>query len=133
MFKLKLFPALAACLLAIGCTVPMPGGGLEPTPAPSASPTGPASCGLAAGTLVDEKTLYGAETAYNVAAHAYVTADGTGKLPADLKARVKPMLVESYRVLGLARSAYRLGDVCDLNSYAASAKDIAERAKAFLP
>ena len=131
MIKFKFIAALA-CLALAACQPSEPVNN-NSSSGPVATVPSPASCGLAAGTLVDERTLYGAETAYNVPAHAYVTADATGKLPADLKARVRPLLVESYRLLQLARSAYKLGDVCGLNNYAAGARNFAERAKAILP
>lgn len=99
---------------------------LSPTP-------GQLPCGLADGTVVDEKLLYGAETAYNVPAHAYVTLDANGKLTPELKAQVRPLMIEAYRYLGLARAAYKGGNVCELNTAVAAAKDFANRAKALLP
>lgn len=92
-----------------------------------------ASCGLAAGTLVDERALFAAETAYNVPANAYVQLDAAGRLSGDVKARARGALVEAYRLLQLARSAYRLGDVCGLANYAGAATSFANRARDILP
>jgi hypothetical protein len=81
----------------------------------------------------DEKALYGAEAAYNVAAHAYVTADGTGKLTPELKAQAKPLLLQAHSALMTARSAYKLGATCDLFEAISGVKSLADQAKAILP
>lgn len=129
------FIAALACIGLAACQptpTPAPSNG-TPVSEPSANVTGPASCGLAADTLVDERVLYAAEAAYNVPAHAYVTLDGAGQLSAELKASVRPKLVEAYRLLRVARSAYKLGDVCQLNEAASAATRFANEARALLP
>lgn len=109
-------------------TLPMPDG-----TAATAVSGDPTRCGLASGTLVDERALYAAETAYNVPANTYVTFDTAGKLPASVKAVARPALVKAYAALKLARSAYAAGDVCGLKAYAETATSFANNAKALLP
>lgn len=109
-------------------TLPMPDG--TAVAAVSGDPT---RCGLAAGTLVDERALYAAETAYNVPANAYVTFDAAGKLSPELKGKVRPVLIKAYAALKLARSAYAAGDVCGLKGYADTVTSFATNAKALLP
>lgn len=92
-----------------------------------------ADCGIASDTVLDEKALFGAESAYNVAAHAYVTLDGAGKLDAETKARVKPLMVSAYENLKLARGAYTAADGCDLKRYVDLVKTATDRARAFMP
>jgi hypothetical protein len=99
----------------------------------STNVTQPGNCGIASNTLADEKALFAAETAYNVPAHAYVTADATGKLPASVKAQVRPLLIQAYDGLKLARAAYAAADGCSLNSYSNLVVSLGDRAKALLP
>lgn len=143
MIKFKLIAALA-CLSLAACNPPNAevnnatngGGGVPSEGRPVqhlAATGGPERCGLAAGTLVDERTLYSAETAYNVPAHAYVTADANGRLSPELKARVRPLLVNAYEHLKLARAAYRLGDVCNLANAVAGVRNFATQASAVIP
>lgn len=90
-------------------------------------------CGLASNTTADEKALFVAETAYNIPAHAYVTLDGTGKLPANIKVIVKPKLIQLYSYLKLARSAYNAGDGCSLKTYSDLAKALGDQVNGILP
>lgn len=130
----KLFYAFAPALATLAaCNTPLTSPGNEATSTPVASATGAESCGLAAGTLVDEKALYGAEVAYNVPANAYVTLDTNGQLNADLKAKVKPLLVGAYNALGVARSAYKFGDVCTFFGAVKTVTDFTTKAKVLLP
>lgn len=90
-------------------------------------------CGIASNTLADEKVLFAAETAYNIPANAYVTFDATGKLPSDIKAKIRPLLIQAYNGLKLARAAYNAGDTCSLNSYANLVKTLGNQAQSLLP
>lgn len=126
--------ALTASLSLAACERPIPND-MTPasTPSPVAGPSSAESCGLASGTLVDEKALYGAEIAYNVPANAYVTLDTNGQLTIEIKSKVKPLLIGAYDALVVARSAYKLGDVCTFNAAVTNVKQLATSAKAFLP
>lgn len=85
------------------------------------------------GSLNDERALYAVEAAYNVAAHAYVTADTAGQLPAALKARVRPVLVSSYQALLAARAAYAAGDAATFTAQARAAVEFATQARELIP
>lgn len=61
---------------------------------------------LTTATTIDEKLMFSAEAAYNAPAAAYVSADGNGLLTPAVKAKVKPLLVEAYKGLFVARCAY---------------------------
>lgn len=129
------FAALLACASLAACQPP----GSTPSPATaSTSASGPSSpsggvCRPLTGTVVDERALYAAEAAYNVPAHAYVSAEGTGRLPANVKAVVKSLLQEAYRLLRLAREAYCLGDFAGMRRLADSVKKSADDANKALP
>lgn len=70
-------------------------------------------CSVADQTLIDEKALYAAEIAYNIPAHAYVSANYSGLLTPELKAVLKPKLTTMYTMLKAIRAAK--GTVsCDL-------------------
>lgn len=118
----KRFLSLIAVGLLAACAVPASG------PVASA-----ATCGLAAGTLLDEKALYGAETAYNVPANAYVTLDANGQLSPAIKAKARPMLINAFAALKLARTAYAAGNACGFQDAIKNAMSFASQAKAFLP
>lgn len=92
-----------------------------------------ADCGVASNTLADEKTLFAAETAYNVAANAYVNFDASGKLPADIKATVRPKLMSAYGYLKLARSAYNAANGCQLKQYTDLVSQLAGQARSLMP
>jgi hypothetical protein len=89
------------------------------------------NCGITSNTLADEKALFAAETAYNVPADAYVRLMTT--LPAETRAKVRPLLIEAYKYLKLARTAYNAGDGCSLKQYSDLAKSLGDQAKAILP
>lgn len=89
--------------------------------------------GLGNATGVDEQLLFAAETAYNVPAHAYVTADAAGQLSPAIKARVRPILIQAYARLQDARRLYALGNASDFSTAAREAIGLANSAKALLP
>lgn len=89
--------------------------------------------GATSNTLVDERSLFAAESAYNVAAHAYVTFDASGQLSPALKAQTRPMLIEAYAALQAARSAYTLGDAGTFGAKISAVMDLAARVRAILP
>lgn len=89
--------------------------------------------GLADGTVVDEKVRYSAEAAYNVAASAYIAADGRGLLTPELRAKVKPIMTKAEKALKLARAAYSVGDAAGLALQAKAVADLAGTARAMLP
>jgi hypothetical protein len=92
------------------------------------------NCGIAVGTALDEKVLLTAETAYNVPAFAYVSFDQNAKvLSPKLKSEIKPMLVQAYEMLKLARQAYNAGNACDLQKYVELTKNISSAVTAKLP
>lgn len=132
MKHLILIAAAALGLTACQPTAPVTSNGDTVTNQASAQPAAN-DCGLTKGTLLDEKALFAAETAYNVPAHAYVTFDGTGKLPANVKAVAKPLLVQAYDALKLARTAYAAGDGCSLKRYSDLAVALGNKAKGILP
>lgn len=133
--KFNIATLLACAALVAACQQP----GSTPPPATGSAvaigPTAPsgAACKPLGGTVADERALHLAETAYNVPAHAYVTANDTGKLPAEVKAVVKPLLQESFRLLKLAREAYCMADFVAMEGYANGSKILADKAKADLP
>lgn len=90
-------------------------------------------CGIASDTIIDEKVLFAAETAYNIPAHAYVTLDAAGKLSPEIKTAVRPQLIKAYDYLKLARTAYSAGDGCSLKQYSNLAQAFANKAKSILP
>jgi len=126
--RLFAFPSLAAVLIgAMGmasCAPVAPPGGLSGSSPPPVT---------AQGTLADERALYALEAAYNVAAHAYVTADDRGQLSAELKARIRPALQSSYAALLAARAAYRAGDAATFAAQAGAVVEFANRARALIP
>lgn len=90
-------------------------------------------CGLASDTTLDEKALFSAESAYNVAAHSYVTLDAQGKLSAEVKAQARPALIAAFDGLKLARQAYQAADGCSLQRYVDVVQTAAHRAKGIMP
>lgn len=112
--------ALAACSTA---TAPPPA--TNASAAPSATPT-PATKVCA----ITVAGMYAAEAAYNVPAHAYVTADGTPALAsrfAPVKARAKTALTAAYDALKKARLLYKSADLafCDVAAEVAAKSAIA--------
>ncbi len=88
-------------------------------------------CGLASDTVLDEKALFAAETAYNIPANAYVSLGD--RLTADRKAQAKAALISAYDYLKLARAAYAAGDGCKLKQFSDLAQAFGNRAKASIP
>lgn len=75
-------------------------------------------------TVVDDKVAYAAEALYNVPAQAYVTANKNGTLPADIKAKAKPILLEMYKKLLLVRSAHDACAYDQLLAYSVQVKSL---------
>lgn len=120
----------ALALAASGCSVST-GPWVPTNPAtPYAAPAKPG--GVASKTLADERAMYAAEAAYNVAASAYVTADSNGVLTPAIKAKVKPYLTKAYAALKVARSAYAAGNTGDFFTAVADLETAANQAKALL-
>lgn len=67
-------------------------------------------------TAIDEKAWYAAEALYNVPAQAYVAAVKADKMPASVRAIVKPKLQAMNRVRVAARTAYKLGDAATFSA-----------------
>lgn len=53
-----------------------------------------------------DKALYATEAAYNVPAQAYATFDAKGQLPASVKATVRPLLIDAFKGIQVARCAH---------------------------
>lgn len=85
------------------------------------------------GSVIDEKALIAAETAYNVPAQAYVAANRAGLLTPQLKAVLKPKLVMAKGALDIAREAYRVGDAATLADQVRAVQRLAAEAKALIP
>lgn len=128
MIKLR-FALAIGCLALAACTPSNPVANNTVDPPPRAAPGN----SLAEATVMDEKALYAVEAAYNVPAHAYVTADGKGLLNSALKARVKPLLVQAYAALKTARAAYATGNARTFTEAKASVERLAAEASAILP
>ncbi len=128
MIKLKFF-AVFASLAMVACAPIVP----DVASTPHASPGDLASCGIASSTLLDEKALYLAETAYNGPANAYVELDSRGVLSEPTKERIRPLLVKSFDALKLARSAYAAGSACNFIDAVRNVSLFANQAKAILP
>lgn len=84
-------------------------------------------------SVLDEKALIAAETAYNVPAQAYVVANRRGLLSPQLKAAVKPKLQMAKSALDIARQAYAVGDADTLTDQVRAVQRLAGDAKALLP
>lgn len=98
---------------------------------PIITPTAPS--GATAVSEAAQKAIYAAEVAYNVPADAYVRLNRQGALPADVKARVKPLLLQAYQGLKLARQAAAAGDTVGVIFQAGEAQRLATAARALLP
>lgn len=128
--KRMIFAAIAALAVA-GCqpsTAPVEASN-APTPAASASaaPVAVAACEMT------DTAMYAAEAAYNAPAAAYVSADAKGLLSSDVKAEVKPKLVDAYGWLKKARLFYSARDAVGFCGSTASLKSLAGAALALLP
>lgn len=132
--KLKHLAMIAAlAFLAPGCAALSAVTGAIPPVA------GQAGGGVASGTLLDEKALYAAETAYNVPATAYKTIDQAQKPPmaaaqwAAIKPTAKALLVDAKKYLDGARAAYALGDAATFGAQLDAAKALLATVKTLMP
>lgn len=123
MRKLLFVAALALSLAACDHTGPIVGNGVAPTPSGSASPV----CAATA------DAMFAAEAAYNVPAHAYVTADAKGLLSVAVKAKVKPLLVTAYQALTKARLFYQAGNSVAFCNAKADVETSAKDASGLIP
>lgn len=82
---------------------------------------------------VTTTAMYAAEAAYNAPASAYVSADAKGLLSAEVKGKVKPLMLDAYAWLGKARTAYAVRDALGFCTAADSVSKAAASAKALLP
>lgn len=80
-----------------------------------------------------QKALYAAEAAYNIPAQAYVTLNAAGHLPADVKAKAKPVLLQAYHALLLARQAAAAGDTVGVMLQTGEVNRLAAAASAAIP
>jgi hypothetical protein len=132
MKKVVLMLALAMGLAACQPNPPVENNVVDVVSVNNTAAVEPTDCGLTSNTLLDEKALFAAETAYNIPADAYVRAMA---VPATLQARTaaRPYLLKAYDYLKLARTAYTAGDGCSLKQYSDLAKQFGDQAKALLP
>lgn len=84
-------------------------------------------------TLVDEKALYTAEAAYNIAASAYIAADTADLMKPEIKAKVKPLMVKAYAALLSARDAYLLLNASAFSEQVSLALKLSKEAAALIP
>lgn len=112
-------------LIAVACAMAL--AGCSTTYAPGTTPVVSAQ-----ETVLDERALFTAEAAYNVAATAYLAAAGRDQLPAAAKAQARAVLVRSYDALKLARSAYAVGDAATFAAQISAATAFATHARAVL-
>jgi hypothetical protein len=127
---MKLFPLLLVAAMALSaCSPNAPSSAGTNAPPAAASSSG----GLLSHTVADEKAMYAAEAAYNVAASAYISADTRGLLSASVKAAVKPKLQAAYAALKTLRDAYALGNTSNFSALYSNAVRLANDAKALLP
>lgn len=119
---------LCAALVFSGC-----GSTLKPAPDITVVKAAPVPTGTTPISEAAQKALYAAETAYNVPAQAYVTLSRNGQLPAAVKAKAKPLLLEAYHGLELARQAAAAGDTLGVLAQAGEVQKWAAAAKAALP
>lgn len=70
-------------------------------------------------TTMDEKGMFALESAYNVAATAYLAAVDTGALTGARKDQARQYLQNAYGALGNARTAYAIGNAANFNAHAA--------------
>lgn len=83
--------------------------------------------------LIDEKALYAAEAAYNVAATGYLNAVDSGALKDPTKALVKACLMDAYSALVLGRKAQKIGDAPSFGAQVGIARRLAEQAATLKP
>jgi hypothetical protein len=129
MTRYLLGPALCAAMALAACS------GMQSV-AQTASPPSGAPAVPSGSTVISadaQKSLYAAETAYNVPAHAYVTLLDAGSLPANIKAKAKPALQAAYQALKLARQAAAVGDSIAVMLHANAAIAQSAAASAAMP
>lgn len=114
--------ALAACAHNPGPSGPGSGSG------PGATVDPPTS----ASEVLDERALFAAEAAYNVAATAYVAADSRDVLPPAVAARAQPLLAKAYVALRGARVAYAASDALNFAAFAREATTLATQARVLI-
>jgi hypothetical protein len=126
---MKLFPLLLVAAMALSACTPNAPSSASTNAPPAATSSG----GVLSHTVADEKAMYAAEAAYNVAASAYISADTRGLLSASVKAAVKPKLQAAYAALKTLRDAYALGNTSNFSALYSNAVRLANDAKALLP
>lgn len=126
MKRLILAAALVISLSACGTTTP-------PLPDVSTVPTAPVPTGSTPISAAAQTALYAAEAAYNVPADAYVRLNRAGRLTPEVKAKTKPILLQAYQALKLARLAAAAGDTAGVMFQAGEAQKLVASARALLP
>lgn len=111
--------AMAACSHTPGPVGPGPGQPGNPPDSQQAS-------------LLDERALFSAEAAYNVAATAYVSAESRNLLPPALAAQAQPLLAKAYVALRGARVAYAASDALNFAAFAREATALATQARVLI-
>lgn len=114
--------------LALMLLLPLAACATVPATAPTAAPK---YC--ATQVIMDNKGMVALETLYNVPAHAYVTADKNNALTPNVKAALKPILVDMYEKLKVARAAYATADATSFSCAAASIEFNNKTATTLLP
>lgn len=117
---MKKFLTASAALLAFAAT----------GCAPMASPVPTAPVVSTTETLIDERALFAAEAAYNVAASAYLAIEST--LTVDQKAPIKAALGQAYGALILARHARDIGEADSFVEQTRAALAFASRANTLI-
>jgi len=107
--------------------------GLEACPLGDAVQSVSSSTPMGDAIKMDEQGMWAVETIYNVPAQAYVSADTRGVLPANVKAIVRPWLIELRRLLLDVRAAYAIGDAATFNARIAAMQQLKARIMARLP
>ena len=100
---------------------------------PQAPPAASIPSGATPISEAAQKALYAAEAAYNIPADAYVRLNASGRLTPALKAQAKPVLLQAYNGLKLARQAAAAGDTVGVMLQTAEATRLAKAAQALLP
>lgn len=83
--------------------------------------------------VLDERALIAAETAYNIAGEAYLTAHRRNLIPVDIQPQARDLLVRSFDALLLARQAYAVGNATTFAEQVAIASRLAAEAKRLIP
>jgi hypothetical protein len=85
------------------------------------------------GMVLDEKVLHEAETAYNIPAAAYQSANTRGLITPSIKAVVKPKLQFMAKSLLLVRQAYKVGDGATFLDRVGALKTLSSEVSALIP